>query len=89
MMDSREFENDEDFYEFVRAMSAHLEDLGFSEACGELSMLLNAAWTTSSELFRELGLACNKILEREGKRLPPCLATGIKRCKTVCKSAFS
>jgi hypothetical protein len=87
-MDEHEFESNEDFYEFVRAMSAHLEDLGFNEACGELSILLNVAWTTSSELFGELGLTCNKILERDGKRLPPCLATDLNRCKAVCKSAF-
>ncbi len=86
-MDAHGFESNEDFFDFVRAMSAHLEDLGFNEAYGELLNQLSA-WTTSSELFGELGLACNKILESDGKRLPPCIATDLKRCIAVCKSAF-
>jgi hypothetical protein len=50
-MDANGFESNEDFFEFVKVMSANLLDLGFNEAKGELSSLLDSAWTTSSELF--------------------------------------
>lgn len=82
------FESNEDFFDFVRATASHLNELGFCEAREELTRLMNSAWTTSSELFGEIGLACEKILKRDGKRLPPCLTTDLKRCKAVCKSAF-
>ena len=88
-MDANGFESNEDFFEFVKVMSAHLLDLGFNEANGELSCLLDSAWTTSSELFGEIGLACKKILKRDGGRLPPCMTTDLRKCLTVCKSAFS
>jgi len=87
-MDAHGFKNNEDFFEFVKVMSSHLEDLGFTEATQDLSRLLNCAWTTSSELFGEIGLACKKILNRDGRRLPPCLAADLKRTLAVCKSAF-
>jgi hypothetical protein len=82
------FESNEDFFEFVKAMSMHLLDIGFNEANGELSSLLDSAQTTSSELFVEIGFACEKIFKRDGGRLPPCLSADLKKCLTVCKSAF-
>jgi hypothetical protein len=59
------FEGNEDFFDFIKAMSAHLGVLGFADAHVELSRLLGSAWTTSSELFGEIGPACNRILVRE------------------------
>ena len=87
-MDANGFESNEDFFEFVKVMSAHLLDLGFNEANGELSSLLDSAWM-SSELFGEIGLACKKILKRDGGRLPSCMTADLRKCLTVCKSAFS
>lgn len=87
-MDAHGFESNEDFFEFVRSMSSHLEDLGFTEATQDLSRLLNSAWTTSAELFGEIGLACRRILERDGRRLPQCLEEDLKRTLAVCRSAF-
>jgi len=87
-MDAHEFESNEDFIEFVKVMSSHLEDLGFAEATQDLSCVLNSAWTTSSELFGEIGLVCRRILERDVRRLPPCLDADLKRTLAVCKSAF-
>ena len=88
-MEAHGFESNEDFFEFVKVMSAHLLDLGFNEANGELSSLLDSTWTTSSELFGEIGFACEKILKRDGRRLPPCMSADLKKCLTVCKSALS
>jgi hypothetical protein len=82
------FESNQDFFDFVTMAASHLNELGFFEANEELTRLMNSAWTTSSELFGEIGLACENILKRDGKRLPSCLATDLKRCKAVCKSAF-
>ena len=87
-MDANGFESNEDFFEFVKVLSAHLLDLGFNEANGELSSLLDSAWM-SSELFGEIGLACKKILKRDGGRLPSCMTADLRKCLTVCKSAFS
>ena len=82
------FESNEDFFDFVRVMSSHLEELGFTEAHRDLSRLLDSAWTTSSELFGEISLACGRILERDGRRLPPCMTADMERCRAVCMSAF-
>ena len=87
-MDAHGFESNEDFFEFVKVMSSHLEDLGFTEATQDLSSLLDSAWTTSSELFGEIGFACERILKRDGGRLPPCIVADLKRSRAVCKSAF-
>jgi hypothetical protein len=87
-MESHGFESNEDFCDFIRAMCLHLEQLGFYEAHEELTRLMNSAWTTSSEFFGEIGLASERILNRDGSRLPQCLADDLKRCRTVCTSAF-
>ena len=88
-MDTHSFENNEDFYNFIRSICSHLGELGFTKAHDELSDLMSGAWTTSSELWGELGVTCERILARDGKRLPPCLTTDIKTCKSVCSSAFT
>ncbi len=87
-MKNHGFENNKHFFDFVTAMSSHLLELGFEEAHQELSRVLSTAWTTSSEVFGELGLASKRIMGRDGKRLPPCLKEDLKRCRAVCKSAF-
>jgi hypothetical protein len=87
-MDPHGFDSTEDFLEFVKVMSAHLEDLGFIEAHQDLSRLFNSAWTTSSELLGEIGLACEKILNRDGGRLPQCIVSDLKRSRTAYKGAF-
>jgi hypothetical protein len=87
-MNEHGFDSNEDFFDFVRVMSAHLLDLGFNEANVELSILLDSKWTTSSELFGELGLASGRILKRDGRRLPPCLTADLEKCHAVCTSAF-
>lgn len=87
-MKNHGFENKEDFFEFVTAMSSHLLQLGFEEAHQELSLILSTSWTTSSEVFGELGLACKRIMGRDGIRLPPCLKEDLMKCHAVCSSAF-
>lgn len=87
-MNSYGFESNEDFYDFIRVMCSHLEELGFYEAHEDLTRLMNSAWTTSSELFGEIGVASERILKRDGSRLPPCLADDLRKCRTICASAF-
>jgi hypothetical protein len=87
-MKNDEFESNKDFFDFVTAMSSHLLELGFEEAHLELSRILSTAWTTSSVVFGELGLASKRIMRRDGKRLPPCLKEDLEKCLSVCKSAL-
>jgi hypothetical protein len=79
-MQNSGFESNKDLFDFVTAMSSHLLELGFEEAHLELSQILSTAWTTSSEVFGELGLASKRIMRKDGKRLPPCLKEDLKKC---------
>jgi hypothetical protein len=87
-MSAHSFENNEDFFEFVKTLSENLGDLGFADAQADLLRLFGIAWTTSSELFGEIGLACNRILSRDGKRLPPGLKDNLKKVRKACRRAF-
>ncbi len=87
-MKNHGFKSNDDFWEFVQVLASHLRELGFTEADQELCRLLSSAWTTSSELFGEIGLASKKIIERDRSRLPPCLKEDLETCQAVCKSVF-
>jgi hypothetical protein len=87
-MPTLNFESNEEFYNFVKTLSANLRELGFAESAQDLKGVFETAWTTSSEMFGEIGLACGRILARDGKRLPPCLKEDLKKGRAACRSAF-
>jgi hypothetical protein len=87
-MSDHGFKSNSDFWEFVRVLAVHLQELGFIEAHQDLTRLLSSAWTTSSELFGEIGLASKRIIERDDERLSPCLKEDLERCQAVCTSVF-
>jgi hypothetical protein len=87
-MRGQAFKDNADFYNFVKALTVRLGDFGFANAQMELSRLFDMAWTTSSELFGEIGLACKRILVRDGKLLPAPLKKDLKKIKSACLKTF-
>jgi len=67
------FDDADDLAGFVKAMTDHLIELGFDEAATQLNDWARTSFTTSSEFLGELGAVCNRVMERDGARLPPCL----------------
>ncbi len=77
-----------DGYDCFRRLIQGLRDEGFEEAAGRLDDLLNhTAWTTSSELIGELGLAIRDF-ERTRPAITSSLRAIIKECKSVVRSVW-
>jgi hypothetical protein len=77
-----------DGYDCFRQLLQALYDEGFGEAAGRLDELLNhTAWTTSSELLGELGLAIRDF-ERTRPAMTSSLRAILKHCKSVISSAW-
>lgn len=72
---------DDDGYGCFRRLIQELGDEHFHEAAQRLDIILNQmAWTTSSELVGELGLAIRDFLNTR-PRMTPALRGTLKECK--------
>ena len=72
---SRRFSSNEEFYVFVDNVTDRLRSAGFVAEASTLHEILHEiAWTTSSELLGELGLAIRDIQAKAGSSLPCDLA---------------
>ena len=75
-----------DGYDCFRRLIHALYDEGFDEAAGRIDDLLNhTAWTTSSELIGELGLAIRDF-ERTKPVMTSSLRSSLKECKAALRS---
>jgi hypothetical protein len=65
---------------------AELRARGLSDAAGSLSRLKGAAWTTSSEMIGELGLAVLRLQKQRG--LSPELMELCRRCMSEVRKVW-
>jgi hypothetical protein len=72
------FKSNQEFYNYVDTTIGSLRHAGFADDADRLQFLLHkVAWTTSSELFGELGHA---LLATAEKPLPPEVGVQVSSC---------
>lgn len=60
----------EDFLGAVRVSLEKLKRLGFVQETAELERIVNGAWSSSSEMFGEIGLGLLRLESRIGSQWP-------------------
>ncbi len=76
-----DFESNEEFYDFVRSFSDKLREANFELEAQKLRHRLDeVAWTTSSELFGELGKLFLDLKREAAADLSPVLQGDLERC---------
>jgi hypothetical protein len=69
-----------DYYPHLKAAIAEAKAVGLEPAASELEAQIFAAYTTSSELLGEQGLAILKFLRSEGGAVPPSVTAKLNAC---------
>jgi len=69
----------EDYYPLLKAAIAEAKAAGLEAAATELERKLFAAYTTSSELLGEHGIAIRAFLKSEGSAVPPKVKATLNR----------
>jgi hypothetical protein len=73
------FRSNNDFYDYVDSTVIEMRQAGLNKEAERLDFLLHkVAWTTSSELFGELGLSILKILDLPN--LSPPIRSRLQHC---------
>ena len=70
----------EDYYPFLKAAIAEAKAAGLEAAASKLEDKVFAAYTTSSELLGEHGLAIRHFLESGGAVVPVGVRANLDRC---------
>ena len=83
------YKSNAEFYQHLDALTASLNESGFSEAGQKIAFLIHkVAWTTSSELFGELRILFREILQQHGDSLPRHISDDLTDCIQVIDGAW-
>ena len=84
-----EFSSTEDFYNFVEVIQRKLNQEGFTDSAEQLFSILNdGGWTTSSEVFGEIRLVLQKVIEKKPRRISDELLENIEIVILTIDKAF-
>ncbi|HEX9928497.1 MAG TPA: hypothetical protein VGB02_08185 [Pyrinomonadaceae bacterium] len=84
-----EFSSIDDFYSFVEVIRQKLNQEGLSNSAEQLSFILNdGVYTTSSEIFGEIKLILQKIIEEKSGEVSNELLENIKTVISTIDKAF-
>jgi len=85
----RRYESNQQFYDHIDAMVLSLKAIGETDISDEIDMLLHkTAWTTTSELFGELRIRLEKLLQAE-QPLPAAIKSDIQGCINTINRAWT
>lgn len=84
------YQNNQEFYDHIDRICAELRRLGFSVIADRIEFLLHTvAWTTATELFGELELVIQSLLQgEEASRLTPELRKSLDESQRVLRDAL-